>query len=243
VAAVIGAMTLSGIAGAVPFEVLQQRLIEAEHRYDMDGALQLVEDLQAFIAEQPSVDANIALARAALLVAELRRFDYEQAEGKMDPRDRRLLGRTIDDVARIGLDALGQVPDSLSEKWRMRADFYGTMIRSNYKGSKFVDEMESATERAIEIDPTNPRALLTASKRPLFAEENRGGDVPEAMKLLDQAIEIDPTLERAFAFRGVGYEKLGEMDKAIADWRKAVALAPNSRMAQEKLKTHAPDSG
>jgi tetratricopeptide (TPR) repeat protein len=168
----------------------------------------------------------------------MRRFDYEQAEGKMDPRDRRLLGRTIDEVARIGLDALAQVPDSLSEKWRMSADFYGTMIRSNYKGSRYVQEMDHAMARALELDPANPLALLTASKRPLFAEEGQGGDVPAAMDLLNKALELDPELERAYAFRGAAYEKLGELDKAIADWRKALSLAPNSRMAKQKLADH-----
>lgn len=234
-ASLIATLAIAVPARSAMLEALQQQLLQAEHNYDMDAALALVDELRAHIAQEPSVEANIALARAALLAAEMRRFDYEQAEGKMDPRDRRLLGRTIDDVARIGLDALAQVPDSLSEKWRMTADFYGTMIRSNYKGGKYVQEMEDATERAIELDPQNPLALLTASKRPLFAEENQGGDVPVAMELLDKAIELEPELERAYAFRGAGYEKLGDMEKAIADWRKALALAPNSRMAKEKL--------
>ncbi len=222
-------------AGAAVLETLQQRLVQAEKNYDTDEALKLVDEIQAHVAAEPSVEANIALARAALIVAESRRYDYEKAEGVMDPRDRRLLGRTIDDVASIGLAALAQVPDTLSEKWRMSADFYGTMIRSNYKGSKYVQELESSTERAVELDPSNPFALITASKRPLFAEENRGGDVPVAMDYLNKAIEIDPSLERAYAFRGVGYESLGEMDKAVADWKKALQLAPNSRLAKDKL--------
>lgn len=235
VALVFGCALVLGDAHAALFENLQQQVVQAEHDYDLDEALRLTEELRAHVAEEPTVPAYLALARAALLAAEMRRFDYEQADGTMDPRERRLLGRTIDDVARIGLDALANVPDTLSEKWRMSADFYGTMIRSNYKGGKYVQEMESATERAVELDPSNPLALITAAKRPLFAEDNQGGDVPAAMELLNKAIHLDPTLERAYAFRGFGHEKLGEMDKAIADWKKALELAPNSRMAKEKL--------
>ncbi len=241
-----GATAIAAIAGlvfaigadAAMLEKLQQEVAQAEHNYDLDEALRLVGELQALSAEEPGVPVNLTLARAALLAAEMRRFDYEQSEGKMDPRERRLLGRTIDDVARIGLDALASVPDTLSEKWRMSADFYGTMIRSNYKGSKYVQEMEHATERAVELDPSNPLALMTAAKRPLFAEENQGGDVPLAMKYLNQAIEIDPKLDRAYAFRGEGHEKLGESDQALADWRKAIELAPNSRLAKERLAKH-----
>lgn len=234
-AVLLAALCAAQTAHAAVLDTLQQRLLQAEHNYDTDEALKLIDALQAHIATEPSVPASMALARAALIVAESRRYEYEKAEGVMDPRDRRLLGRTIDDVATIGLGALANVPDSLSEKWRMSADFYGTMIRSNYKGSKFVTELETATDRAVELDPSNPFALITASKRPLFAEDNRGGDVPVAMEFLNKAIEIDPKLDRAYAFRGAGYEKLGEMDKAVADWKKALELAPNSRLAREKL--------
>jgi tetratricopeptide (TPR) repeat protein len=169
--------------------------------------------------------------------AEVRRYQYEKGTD-MDPRDRRLLGRTIDEVAKIGHDAMDALPEDDSERWRIKADLYMTMIRSYYKGNKYIDSMESAVKKALELDPKNPNALVTAAKRPLFAEEQHGGNVPEALDLLNRALEIDPDLERAIAFRGIAYEVMGEKDKAIAEWKRALALNPKSQLAIDKLEQH-----
>ncbi len=210
---------------------------KVERDSNLAGALALITELQSRVAADPSPQNQLLLGRACLVAAEVRRYDYEKATG-MDPRDHRLLGRAIDEVARTGHDALDELPDDSSEKWRMKADLFGTMIRSLYKGNKFINEMEDATKKAIQLGPDNPYTLLTASKRPLFAEAEHGGDIPEALKLLDRAIELDPKLERAHAFRGIAYEALGRMDEAIAEWKLALELNPKSRLAADKLNDH-----
>jgi len=237
--AVIG-LLLVGASGfgldlAAPQQTDVTALVEkAERDSDLDAALALVTDLQTRVAVDPIEENQLLLGRACLVAAEVRRYDYEKATD-MDPRDRRLLGRSIDDVAHIGHDALDALHDDNSEKWRIKADLYGTMIRSLYKGNKYVDEMESATRKALEFGPKNPNSLLTASKRPLFAEKEHGGNIPEALELLDRAIEIDPKFERAHAFRGIAYEALGRMDEAVAEWKLALELNPKSRLATDKL--------
>jgi len=210
---------------------------QVERDADMEGALALITELQRRMEADSSAANRMLLGRACLVVAEVRRYDYEKAED-MDPRDRRLLGRTIDDVARIGHTALDKLPDDSSEKWRIKADLYATMIRSLYKGNKYVNEMDEATEKALKFGPDNPYALLTASKRPLFAEEEHGGDVPKALKLLDRAIEIEPEFERAHAFRGVAYEKMGKLDDAIKEWKYSLELNPKSGLAKDKMEEH-----
>ncbi len=237
--AVIGFLFV-GVSGfgldlAAPQQADLAVLVEkAERNSDLEAALALITELQSRVAADPSQQNRLLLGRACLVAAEVRRYDYEKATN-MDPRDRRLLGRTIDDVARIGHDALDGLPDDNSEKWRMKADLYGTMIRSMYKGNKYVNEMEDATEKAVKLGPDNPYALLTASKRPLFAEEEHGGNIPEALALLDHAIELDPKFERAHAFRGIAYEVLGRIDDAIVEWKLALEINPKSRLAADKL--------
>lgn len=231
-------VALLGLAMDVPattLEELQQQLVQVERGKDLDATMDFVHRLQSYVATDPSVPAYLALGRAALHAAELMRWDYEEGENTMDPRDRRLLGRDIDDVANIGHDALSHVPDNLSEKWRIEADLWATMIRSSYKGNKYGDNMERAYEKALELDPNNANALITASKRPLFAEPQHGGDVPKALEMLNKAIAIDPDNDRALAFRGAAYEKLGNMPKAMADWKKALELNPNNQLAAKKL--------
>ncbi len=227
----LGAL-LCATASADSYDELRSRAERVQREYDLPAAEALMADLKAFAIESPSDDAWMTLARVTLLVAELRRMEYETTE--VDPREKRLLGRTIDDAARIGHDALGKAPN-ISEKWRIKADLFGTMIRSKYKGNKYSGEMDRATERALELDPKNASAIVTGSKRALFAKPGQGGDVPAALKMLDRALEIDPDHERALIFRGMAYEKLGNDDLAEMDWKKALESNPHSRLAKDNL--------
>lgn len=218
---------------------LSAEVDRVERDSDLEGALKLVEALQARTVSNAKPEDLMLLGRAALTAAEVRRYQYEKGND-MDPRDRRLLGRMIDEVAKIGHDAMDALPEDMSERWRIKADLYMTMIRSYYKGNKYIDAMDAALAKAIELDPENPNALVSAAKRPLFAEEKHGGDVPEALELLSHALEIDPNLERAIAFRGVAYDELGDTDKAIADWKRALELNPKSQLAIDMLERREP---
>lgn len=209
--------------------------VERVHlEYDLEGAETLMAALQPYVTENPNETSRMMLARVALLVAELRRMDYETTDA--EARDKRLLGRTIDDAAKVALDALADISSS-SEKWRMTADVYGTMIRSKYKGNKYSGEMDKATELALELDPGNANAVVTACKRLLFAKPGQGGDVPAALDLLKRALEIDPEHERALIFRGIAYDKLGDEEQAQVDWKRALEVNPHSRLAKDNLES------
>ena len=214
------------------FEELTVEAEEAQLQYDLQKAESLMDELRAYVSQHPNVESRMALARAALLVAELRRMEYETTD--LAPRPKRLLGRTIDAAAKIGHDVLDDLPD-VSEKWRITADLYGTMIRSKYKGNKYSGEMDRATERALELDPQNPNAIVTGCKRALFAKPSQGGDVPKAIETLNRALEIDPDHERALIFRGIAYDKLGQKDLAAQDWQRALEMNPFSRLARTQL--------
>ena len=230
---VLGALVCVS-ASAVSFEELQKRAEQVQREYDLPLAEALMGELQFFVKENPGDESRMALARVALLVAELRRIDYETTD--VDPREKRLLGRTIDEAARIGHEVLNKVPN-ISEKWRIKADLIGTMIRSKYKGNKYGGEMDKATEKALELDPESANAIVTGSKRGLFANRGQGGDVPAALKMLNRALGIDPDHERALIFRGIAYEKLGNDDLAEEDWKRALELNPHSRLAKENLQS------
>ncbi len=218
---------------AASLEELRERTALVQREYDLPLAETLMGELQLYVKEDPGAESLITLARVALLVAELRRMDYETTD--VGPREKRLLGRTIDEAARIGIEALNEAPD-ISEKWRIEADLIGTMIRSKYKGSKYGPEMTKATEKALELDPENVNAIVTGSKRLLFAKPGQGGDVAAALEMLDRALNIDPGHERALVFRGIAHEKLGDDVLAEEDWRRALELNPHSRLAKENFR-------
>lgn len=217
-----------------PVEALTERLDEARYQYDEGSVRQVIIELKAYLNENPSsTEARFQLARAALSVAELYRLRYEEDED-LGYFDKRQLGQQIDDAAGTGLDALEYLPTS-SEKYRMMADLWGTMIRSDYRGKRYGDRMEKAGEVALELDPDNPDAYVTNCKRALYAPEQRGGDVEKAIQFLNKALQLAPEHEAALILRGVAYEKLGKVEQARADWEKALEINPNCLPAKERL--------
>lgn len=230
--ALVLAIGVCGVVWGEDLESLRPQVEKAIHEYHQEMGAALLNELQVTVTANPSDEGHLLVARLALSVSELRRMDYETTT--LGPRDKRLFGRTIDDVSNIGIDTAKLLPDS-SEKFRIIADLYAPMIRSKYKGQKFIDEMDKATERAIELDPDNPRAIVTSCKRALFAKERQGGDVEEALEKLNRALEIDPELGIALVFRGIAYDKLGKLELAEKDWSRALELNPHSRIARENL--------
>ena len=53
------------------------------------------------------------------------------------------------------------------------------------------------------------------------------GNRDKAIADLNEAIRLDPKFDRAYCWRGIAYEKNGELDKAIADYTEAIRLDPN----------------
>lgn len=206
---------------------------EARLGYDLAAAAAVFAEAVTLAEGSPSEETNLLLGRAAVLLAELRRFDYEEKD-HLRPLERRLLGREVDAAAKVGHNALDAVEDC-SEKYRMKADLWATMIRSSYKGKKYENEMENAKERALALDPRNPKAHITAAKRPLFAPVKRGGDLDLAMMHLNTALKLDPECEMGLIFRGIAYDKQDNRDSAIKDWKRAVELNPSCRPAKENI--------
>lgn len=219
-------------ASAADLGALLDQAKAARRTGDTEGAKAAYEALLAHNAEDKSVEAIDATVRAALTYAELLRYQYAKNDHGL--ADRRELGNTIDKVAEGAHEMLNALPES-AEKYRIKADLYGTMIRTKYQGKKFADDMDEAVKRALELDDTNASAWVTVSKRLLFAPERRGGDIEAAFDNLDRAVELDPKLEQAWLLRGMAQEKLGDIDAAKADYAKVIELNPDSIPAKENL--------
>ncbi len=186
----------------------EAQLATAQRTYDLAAAEQVVDAMRGH-------DVPPMLhARARLLVGELQRIRYEDLPAEAWSR-RRELGNAIDGAAEAGLHALEAQP-AASEVWRMRADLYGLMIRTDFQAAKFRSRMVDAAERAIALDAANPRAYVTRAKPFLFADPGRGQDLDEAVRLLDQALALDPNLESALLLKAFAQQQRGEVPAALA---------------------------
>lgn len=206
---------------------------QARRAYDLEACQVLFKEIQEVIGEDPTDDsARYSLAYAALATAELQRITFEESKAPL--ADRRAMGKVIDEAAKLGLRALEGLAES-SEKYRVRADLYGLMIRTHYQGTRYGKKMDNATEMALELGVDNPHAYVTGSKHLLFAKERRGGDVEEALALLNRALELDGDHVMGLVLRGTAHEKLEDFDSAQMDWERALELNPSCKPAKDKL--------
>ena len=210
----------------------------AERTYDPQAARSALDacTLEASGTSDEALGEN--LTRAALLVAELDRIDFEELDPSQG-KQRRELGRSIDAAADLGLETLDSLPES-SCRQRMRADLLGTKIRSDFRAKKYVDVMKAAATRALELDPGNARAIVTLAKPYLFADDRHGRDLEEAVRMLDEALEVDPTLESALLLRALAFEAQGNTEACRNDLKAALAANPNCRPANDRLLATAP---
>ncbi len=227
--------SLGADLSSATLDVLVQEVAAAHRTYDLALARELVPALERRVntAQGQEVQAlRQLLAEDALLAASLLRYEYEKPD--TNNVQKRALGKEIDAAASMGFSALGGLPDT-SEKARMTADLLMMMMRSKFKGKTHQESMEAASDRALELDPQNPKALLTKSRPKLFAEEKHGGDFEEGLAMVNRALELDPNDEGAYVLRGLAYHRHGMYDEAIADWERALEINPEAKPARERL--------
>jgi tetratricopeptide (TPR) repeat protein len=98
------------------------------------------------------------------------------------------------------------------------------------------------TRASADIDHAlllNPKFAAAFAARGLLFMKTR--DVSRALEALDHAIALDPRNIETYCARGGIRETQGERDLAIADFRKAIELAPKTffdTLAQAEAKKH-----
>lgn len=220
-------VALAAFLAPVWADDLERRLDQAVRSYDAEAAQEVVSALRA-------ADRRTELrVRAGLALAELLRLEYEWTP-EANREARRVLGGRIDAAAEEALGLLGSLSES-SERERMRADLLATMIRSDYRAKRFEDELRAAVDRALALDPDNPRALVAAAKPLLFAPPERGRDLAQGVAVLDRALALEPELEPALLLKAHALELLGRDAEARALYREVLAANPASAPAREAL--------
>lgn len=206
---------------------------QAAVRYEITEAERLVARLRETDTSPANETNRLVLARTLLLTAEWRRIAYEKLPPE-DTEQRRPLGRDIDTASQEALELLASFQES-AEIWRLRADAYGTMIRTGHQAKKYLGKMEAALEKALQLEPENPRVLVSCARRYLFADTGHGGDLDKAFEFLNRTLEKAPDDEPALLLRGLAYQKADKQDKAIQDWQQALKKNPSCKPAYEEL--------
>jgi protein O-mannosyl-transferase len=102
-------------------------------------------------------------------------------------------------------------------------------IKANSEAKYWHDDI-SLYERALSLDPRNPKALVN-----LGTVKNRQGDAENAKALYEAAILVDPKDYHAHHNLGRIYSARGQSDSAIHHYKLAIASAQNFPMASNNL--------
>ncbi len=94
---------------------------------------------------------------------------------------------------------------------------------TGYSDKKQYDLAIQDQTRAIQLDPTNASAYYNRA-----GDYHNKGEDAKALPDADRSIALAPTANH-FQIRGEIYEKLGQRDQAIADYRAALRLDPNRK--------------
>lgn len=130
---------------------------------------------------------------------------------------------------------------ALSEAFRVLADTL--MQQIPLKGVEFAMEAgpraRDAIQKALQLDPANSRAYLSAGIYYLFTPAKYGGDLSKAIKFLRKADEVAHEVPDRFlakVYIGKAVKAKGELDAARLAFTGALALYPNSAWAQRELR-------
>ena len=143
------------------------------------------------------------------------------------------------------LEVLTNKEPTSAETWALLGHVYGTQIGLlPEKGAYYGRKAGRSIAKAKGISPDNPRVNMVAGVNNYFTPTMFGGSKKLAVKALDKAIADyaeDKSsgyhwgLAEAYVWRGVAQMELGETDKALNDWRSAIAIEPDFYWARSLL--------
>jgi tetratricopeptide (TPR) repeat protein len=104
-------------------------------------------------------------------------------------------------------------------------------------------KVPALAKKILELDPSNPGALLITASSKAYPPRVFGGDPREAIRLIDEMMATRQesfTKDELFDLRvcmGTAYEKSGDKDRALEWFSAALELYPHNRYALERLGT------
>ena len=100
------------------------------------------------------------------------------------------------------------------------------------------DKVIQDLDAAIELDPRNPRTLISRS-----LAHSWKGEIDAAIRDLDTAIRQDPNSSIAYNIRGSIHMETNELEKALQDFDKAISSQSQLPMGVRQSWESPPHSG
>lgn len=182
-------------------------------------------ELERRIASEPGrPQAHYLRARALgyLVDALVARKDSKAATASVDEA-----------IAELGKSLA--LEEGSSDAHSLLADLYGRRIGLSgfMGGAKYGHKVGDENQRALELDPKNPRAWASLGRQRLQTPKMFGGDIDKAIESFKKSLELDPGSDETWFWLALAYRKQGDSAQALQAAQRARELNPASVAARE----------
>ncbi len=229
--------TLRDLLLVIVVAVLAPPVYAAVNEADISGAY-YAGDLDALVAMRDELDTSVAEDVLLSAYLDWRLGSTYMGMGKEEAADE-TLGRAQETLETL----VEQTPDS-AEAWALLSSTLGMRIGISpmTRGFRYGSRSDAAIERALELEPGNPRVLLIDAISLLNKPSLFGGDRDEAMQQLDRALaEIAANGTGRFGWgkadiytwRGIAQQREGNAAEAAQSFDEALVVVPSYRWVEQ----------
>ena len=198
-----------------------------------DGRATLDEDT-LLTARRIFEDCTRRDAKNAGCYYEMARTDAYIADVKERQRDKAAALQRIDSAIEntrrsINLNA------GFADAHALLAELYGRKIGYGgvFTAMRIGPKAQTETQRALELDPNDPRIYIVIGRRQLYSPRIFGGDIEKAIESFRKASSVDPHCDESFIWLAIAYGKKGDSSAAKAAVDEALRLNIRNVIAQE----------
>jgi len=140
--------------------------------------------------------------------------------------------------------------NQFSEAWIILGNAFGIKADNGFFSAiRYAPKAKNRLEKALELDPSNPRAAMYVGVANLYKPGMLGGSTEKAIEMLIRSVELFETRKgkkghalwpnwghaEAYAWLGLAYEQNDDFESAKEAYYAALFINPNYRWVRDKL--------
>lgn len=173
-------------------------------------------------------------AKNARCYYDMGRTDSYIADIRERQMDKRAAQHTIDSAIESTLHSIN-LDAGFADSHALLAELYGRKIGYGgvFTAIRIGPKAQAETERALELDPNDPRIYIVIGRRQLYSPRMFGGDIEKAIESFRKATTLDPHCDEGFVWLAIANGKKGDSRAARAAVDEALRLNSRNVIALE----------
>lgn len=190
--------------------------------------------LQAQLEQRLSGNPDDAVGQYQLALVESYLADAAELR-----KDQKAAGAAVDRAIQAARRSIGAMEKS-ADAHSLLADLYGRKISLGgglFAGPRLGPKVGEQNQRAMALDPDNPRVWASTGRQYLMAPRAFGGDLAKAVESFRKSLALDPAQDETWYWLAKAYEKQGDQAAARDALEHSLQLNPENPLAQGASKS------